>query len=427
MSPGEREQRIHAFIDHYQQTQRRTPTVGDIIRGSGVNAYDEVDQALNALIQRGHAEFVPATLGGPFTSRQVRLTAKGGRAAAKRPPAGPAAPSNPPSAPATPPASHTSSTARRPATPPAAAAPAAWTTAPSAAPLRPSAMQQPMPQPPHPLGPPHQAGIVRRTPTTPPAASPPGGAFQDQLMAWLADVLRRPPVALTLGGALAGALLYHLAQQQPVGLPAQPALTLGALTLPLALVASVVAPAALGFLAGRGIDEYGGWTRRDLVTVAVLGAAAGGLAWMWSWVAPVLAPLDRTGIPALLDGVRLLPALLPAAWVTLPGAAAIGLVAGRAVLFLGPEVSSPALAVLQLGLAALAPELWLARHGQRRDRTVLVGAGLLLGAGSVAAAYLTVPGAFVPGNWWAEAITGAIAGAAAGWAAALVHQRAASP
>lgn len=418
MNPVERERQIYEFIDRYVQSQRRTPTVGDIIRGSGINAYDEVDQALNGLIKRGLVDYVPATLGGPFTSRQVRLTAKRPRPAAGRSPAPPTATSHPASS-RTPP--HASPPAQPPQRHPPV--PAAWTTAPPS-PVPTATMQQPMPQPAQPLASRRTPQVVR---AAPPAASHAQHPLQDQLAAWLGDTLRRPPIALTLGGLLAGALLYYTAQQQPVGLPAQPALTIGALSLPLALIVSLAVPAALGFLVGHGIDTYGGWTPRDLVTTATLGAAAGGLAWVWSWVAPALAPLDRTGIPTLLDGVRLLPALLPAAWITLPGAAAIGLLAGRAVLFLGPEISSPALAILQLLLAAIVPELWLARHGPHRDRAVLVVAGMLLGGASVAAAYVTVPGAFPPGRWWAEAVAGALAGAAAGWGAATIRQRLGAP
>ncbi len=437
MSPGEREKQIYEFIDRYVQAQRRTPTVGDIIRGSGINAYDEVDQALNGLLTRGLVDYVPATLGGPFTSRQVRLTAKRPRQAAGRSAAPPATPSHPaqshssshapppaPTSRAAPPPAHRQP---GPAAPPPASVPAAWASAPPA-PLPTSAMQQPMPQPAQPLASRRAPHVVRAAPAAAPATpSYPHHPFQDQLAAWLGDTLRRPPVALTLGGLLTGALLFYVAQQQPVGLPTQPAVTLGTLTLPLALIVSLVVPAALGYLVGHGIDAYGGWTARDLVTTAALGAAAGGLAWVWSWVAPLLAPLDRTGIPALLDGVRLLPALLPAAWVSLPGAAAIGLLAGRGVLFLGPEISSPALAILQLLLAAVAPELWLARHGPHRDRSVLVVAGMLLGGASVAGAYLTVPGAFPPGRWWAEAVAGALSGAAAGWVAATIRQRLGAP
>lgn len=427
MSPGDRQKVILAFIDRYQQSQHRTPTIGDIIRNSGINAYDEVGQALGALAQRGLISYVPGTMAGAFTTRQVRLAGKaarpaagtggtagpGGTAAASMSPV-PAAPAPWPSSGSNVwPSSGGNASASFPPSPASARA-----TRPSAARSAAARTARPVQQPmPHPVSLPGASWA---------AAGPRGWASgaADRLADAARAALRRPPVTLALAGAGVAIALIHFASQQPVGLPSKPALAVGPLLISLTALIGVAVLTLLGAAIGRAVAPNPGWSWKPVLTAAALGLSSAGLVWAWSWVEPSLAPLDRTGLPALFDGIRLLPALVPATWVPLPGAAVLGLLlAGRSLPLLGVDTHSPALGYLQLLLAVSLSEMWLLRCGPRRDRSALIVAGVLLGAGSVAATYLTVPGALLPGNWWAEAIAASLSGAAAGWAVAEVRRR----
>jgi ABC-type thiamin/hydroxymethylpyrimidine transport system permease subunit len=414
MNPQQSQQLILEFVAQYHQQKRLAPTVGEIIRGSGVNSYDDVSRAIDALIQRGLVTYVPGAGGAGFTTRQVRLTggqaaaAAGGRtspAATSRQSAAPkgAQGSAPKGAPAT---QRSSPPNARSAPPPAST----WSSPP---PPPGHHNQQPMPS------------VAAGAAGVSAAASTSG---QSQSANWsvpqpVSDMVRQPPVLLAvLFGGLAIGLLGATSRELP-GLSAGPQLQAGPLSIPWMVLVAPILAAGLGVAVGRGQAHGHGWTGRDLARAVLLSILGGLIALTWSWFGGQLSPLDKTGIPALLEGLRILPALMAAAWVPLPGAATLGLVIAQVIDFTGRVTGAPALALLQIIVAAAPAELWLMRQGTDRGRRTLAMAGVLIGLGSTAAVYLTAPGILPVDAWPAEIISRIIAGGAAGWALAWLRER----
>lgn len=414
MNPQQSQQLILEFVAQYHQQKRLAPTVGEIIRGSGVNSYDDVSRAIDALIQRGLVTWVPGAGGAGFTTRQVRLTggqaaaAAGGRAspaANSRSAASPkgAQGSMPQGAPV---AQRGSPAKARSAPPPAST----WS---SPAPPLAHHNQRPMPSAATgAVGVSGGASASSQSPSTPWSMPQP-----------VSDLARQPSVLLAvLFGGLAIGLLAAASRELP-GLSAGPQLQAGPLSIPWMVLVAPLLAAGLGIAVGRGQTQGRGWTGRDLARAVLLSILGGAIALGWSWFGGLLSPLDKTGIPALLEGLRILPALMAAAWVPLPGAATLGLVVAQVIDFTGRVTGAPALALLQIIVAAAPAEIWLMRRGTDRGQRTLVVAGVLIGLGSTAAVYLTAPGILPAQGWPAEIISRVFAGGAAGWALAWLRRR----
>ncbi len=413
MSQQQSQQLIIEFVAQYHQQKRLAPTVGEIIRGSGVNSYDEAAHAIDALIQRGLVAYVPGVGGAGFTTRQVRLTGRGqpvsrqaGPPATAAPPATAGHQAGPhPAAPAraSPPAAQGTRSAAKPAAPPAST----WGSAGSGSTQH---RQQPMP------------GLSGAGGPAIPAGSPSWAIPRP-----VVDTLGRPPVLAAALCAGLGIGLLLAAWREVPGLAAGAPLALGPLALPWAVPVVLAVVVGLGVAIGRRQAQGQRWTWPALARAIALGGLGGVIALAWAWFGGLLSPLDKTGIPALLEGLRILPALLAAAWVPLPGAATLGLIVAKLIDFGGRTADSPALALAQILVAAAPAELWLLRRGADRGLRTLVTAGALIGLGATAAAYLTVPGMvpgpFPLGGWPAEIIIGLIAGTAAGVAVAWLRRR----
>lgn len=429
---------VAEFIVLHERQQGQPPSIGDIARGSGVNDYTEVTRALEALEARGLVAYVSG--GSSFTQRRVRWVGRSAPpgAATAAPPPPPARGSKAKPAPGKQP-SNRSRAVRAPSPPrPAAATSSATSPAPPPNPANPSwsgassgwQVQQPLPPAASSGGaaaarPGSRAGSRRGAAPGPTGWSAPGWSFDPA-------ALRAHAVALgaLLFAAAAGVLLL-LARSAPTGIRSTPSLPVGPLALPLTGILVLALAALLGALVARGWEASGGWTAGDLGRALALGALGALPALAWAWLRPLVeaawAPLAPTGLPSLaglvVDGVRALPALLPAAWLPWPGAAAIGLLAGQGISAIAVGPGLPALALLQALLAALPLELWLAHRGLDRGRRTLVLGGLLLGLGSVAAGYLTVPAVLASDAWLAELVGRGLGGAAAGWAVAWLAER----
>ena len=144
-----------------------------------------------------------------------------------------------------------------------------------------------------------------------------------------------------------------------------------------------------------------GWTGRALALTLLLGVLGGAIAVAWDVLRPSLAPFGFTGLQTLLDGLLALPALLPAAFVPVPGAVVVGLLVGQLVRLTGGTLPVSIWTLLPVPIVAALPELWLAlrRRGTGSQTVTLTVAGALVGAGSVAAARLLSPGAYAADAW----------------------------
>lgn len=430
---------VAEFIVLHERQQGQPPSIGDIARGSGVNDYTEVTRALDALEARGLVAYVGG--GSSFTQRRVRWAGRSappGAATAAPPPSRPPRASKAKPAPGKQ-ATHHARAVRAPS-PPRSQATASTSTPPPPGPANATwsgaspgwQVQQPLP----PAG--ASAGLgaaarqgsragSRRGAAQSPAgwSAGPGWSFDPATLR-----AHAVPLGALLFAAAAGVLLL-LARSAPTGIRSTPSLSLGPLALPLTGILVLALAGLLGALVARGWEAAGGWTAGDLGRALALGAFGALPALAWAWLRPLVeaawAPLAPTGLPSLaglvVDGVRALPAMLPAAWLPWPGAASIGLLTGQGISAIAVGPGLPALALLQALLAALPLELWLAHRGQDRGRRTLVLGGLLLGLGSVAAGYLTVPAVLASDAWLAELVGRGLGGAAAGWAVAWLAER----
>lgn len=404
MTPQQRQARIQAFVAQYEQQYRRAPTVGDILRGSGVDVFADVRQAVDALVRQGRLTYVPGTGATSFKTQQVRS------AAAARPAPAPAA---------GPPGSGAGATTARPSAhrPQPATAHIRGATH-GGHPSPGSHVQQPMPA---------------TTTASVPAAGPftAGHGLPNAVYA----LFDRQPLSLALLFAGVAIGLVIATFRGPTGLRSTPALAIGPIEVPIATLAIVAVITALGYAIGRASERLSGWSWRDLAAAAGFGAIGGAAAGMWSWALPwieaILSPIDPTGIPAILVGIvggaRFLPLLLPAAWARRPGAVVIGTVVGRSIESMIVGSVPMALDMLQWLVMAAPVEVWFISQGDERTRRGLVVGAFMAVVGALAATYLTVPGSYTGNEWLAEAIRYAMGATAAAWFIALLDRRGLAP
>jgi hypothetical protein len=224
--------------------------------------------------------------------------------------------------------------------------------------------------------------------------------------------LRQRPLQVALSAAAAILALYLVALLG--GAPVPP--------LGVVLLGSALPAAALGYLFDLG-RARAPWPGRELAAAALLGLGAGLVARLADSLIPALATLQPTGLPALLGGVYVLPAALPAALLPWTGAATIGLSAAQLSRSIGGETAFLLLALLQLPLIAAPPEAWLWARGARRSVPDLAVTGALVGLGSVAAAWLFQARAFLPGEWPGLLVSGVFYGALTGWLVVRLRDR----
>jgi len=379
MTPQQRQARIQAFVAQYEQQYRRAPTVGDILRGSGVDVFADVRQAVDALVRQGRLTYVPGTGATSFKTQQVRS------AAAARPAPAPAA---------GPPGSGAGATTARPSAhrPQPATAHIRGATH-GGHPSPGSHVQQPMPA---------------TTTASVPAAGPftAGHGLPNAVYA----LFDRQPLSLALLFAGVAIGLVIATFRGPTGLRSTPALAIGPIEVPIATLAIVAVITALGYAIGRASERLSGWSWRDEA---------------------ILSPIDPTGIPAILVGIvggaRFLPLLLPAAWARRPGAVVIGTVVGRSIESMIVGSVPMALDMLQWLVMAAPVEVWFISQGDERTRRGLVVGAFMAVVGALAATYLTVPGSYTGNEWLAEAIRYAMGATAAAWFIALLDRRGLAP
>lgn len=177
----------------------------------------------------------------------------------------------------------------------------------------------------------------------------------------------------------------------------------------------VIVAAVIGYAAGRNA-KISPWQWRELALVALLGAASGIVVAIGDSVRPALTPLAHTGLTALLyDGLPVLPAVLPAAFVARPGVVVVGLIAGTLARALGDGPDYTALALVQLPLIAAPAELLLSLRRDDRAALTLAAAGALVGLGSYIAARLFAPAAHAPEIWRALLFSALLYGGVVGW------------
>ena len=398
MTPDERQIRILGFIEAYQQQNGDAPTIREIVRGSGVSTLANIGGDIEVLTRRGLLAFVTEHVSGsePFSSRQVKLV-----------------------------------TPIRAAGPPGAAAQVA---APGPAPIgtggahgtsRPQGRtQQPMPADPG------------RSAARAPKSSRPAG----RLSTWLErgsktragnrsrnSLGERMPVRLAIGAAIVVTLLFIGARLEQSPLPTAPALQLGSRAIPLLLPGAILAWALSGLILGLAAERAGGWRWRPLAGAATIGLLAGllGIGWERA-LRPLLAPIELSGLPRLLDGlIYILPAVLPAAFVRASGVAVAGIVAAELPkLILGQGYNYAFRNLAALPLVAMPVELVLLAQGQRQGRRGLMLAGAAAGLGQVAVSAAFAPGLHAPGMWPTVLVTALVGGLAAGWLAFPLRDRA---
>jgi hypothetical protein len=170
-----------------------------------------------------------------------------------------------------------------------------------------------------------------------------------------------------------------------------------------------------------------------VLTAGGLGALSGLCVLAFDALRSSAASVLGEGLAGLLEGVAVLPAVVPAAFVRNPGALLVGLLAGQAVRFAGMDVSTFSLALLQAAIAAAPPEIWLAARRDRAPLTLAVAGALTALTGALAALALT-PNAVVgpPAPLASSAALGGAAfgwvvGKAAAWATALTAKRTSLP
>ncbi|MCB0215102.1 MAG: hypothetical protein KDH92_00595, partial [Chloroflexi bacterium] len=237
----------------------------------------------------------------------------------------------------------------------------------------------------------------------------------------------RMPVRLAIGAAIVVTLLFIGARLEQSPLPTRPALPLGSRDIPLLLPGAILAWALSGLILGLAAERAGGWRWRPLAGAAAIGFLTGllGIGWERS-LRPLLAPIELSGLPRLLDGlIYILPAVLPAAFVRASGVAVAGIVAAELPkLVLGQGYNYAFRNLAALPLVAMPVELVLLAQGQRHGRRGLMLAGAAAGLGQVAVSAAFAPGLHAPGMWPTVLVTALVGGLAAGWLAFPLRDRA---
>ncbi|MFQ5459206.1 MAG: hypothetical protein ACE5EL_00270 [Anaerolineae bacterium] len=182
-------------------------------------------------------------------------------------------------------------------------------------------------------------------------------------------------------------------------------------------LAPAAAVAAIATAASRiSHGRWPPWSARGVIVIAVAGAGGGLLSGLLFVARPYVAFLESTGLPALLDGVNFLPALLAGAILRRPGSMLVAMALSQLVALAAVSSVAPALSLLDVPLAVAAAEGWLMWRGPGRPATTaLVGAGLLLGIGSTVAALTVHPGAHTESSLLSMSIMRASSGALAGY------------
>lgn len=463
MTPQERQLRILEFIERYQRDRRDAPTIREVVMGSGVSSYSDIEGDIEALLLRRQVAWVAEAVSGsePFSSRQVRstrdptsLAGSGGAAPTARPsqPAAGGPGGSPPSGvrplPARPAASapaHRSpgapagrgaapwagrqnrppaSSAGRGGLPPAGSPPATppgWGQAPGGG-APPAAGQTAMPPPPpgpraqpagggrgtvpDPWGPGAQIGRASgprsATPGRPQAAGP-GPSMRGGLGPWLR------PWHLALAGMLTAAYLLYRFGKMGGSLPSEPAVDLLGKARSLWGFGLVLVWCCLGLALALGLERRT-WQARDVLS-ALLWGGLGGLAFQaGSILGQDLLPQDMRGLQRLAEAaLETLPMLLALRFAPFAGAALLAQGAALSLaLSLDSSRSFSMLVLLLLPLQVLPAELALFLPDQRVPwRLPLVGATL-------GALQSLVGQAFFPVASYPGALTGALAGAAMG-------------
>lgn len=446
MTPQERQVRILEFIERYQRERHDAPTVREIVVGSGVSSYQDIQGDIDALLQRRLAAWVDEAVSGsePFSSRQVKSTRApaAGAPPASAPPAPPAPATRAPfgGTPSGRPAAPTGPGVRRPV-PPAAARPAGtprasggggspsgWGSAASGAPGataeapagRPAArpaMPRANPAAPPPIDRGRALPTGGQRPLSPAPGGParPAGSLRASLSRWGLSW------QLALAAAAIAALLVYLYLRAGAELPLRPALSLRGQSHGLwgAMLVSVWGLAGLGL--GLGLERRA-WLWSD-VAHGLLWGALGGLIYLAARFlglerlqsqASELTPFLRLAGAAL----ETLPVLLALRFAPFAGAATLAQAAALAVNSLTP--GGPAfwmLPVLQAPVLALPGELALLLPPMDHDRR-----GMLVGA-ALGALQQSVGAAFLPVGSWPSPLAGALAGAAMGWLLAQVSTK----
>jgi hypothetical protein len=437
MNPQERQVRILAFVERYQQQMQDAPTVREIVLGSGVSTYANINQDVEALVQRGMLSFVSELVSGsePFSSRQLRLTAKAsgaGNSGARPSGAGPsgAGPSG-----ATAPARGASSLPPRQA-PPTAGASIPTRLRGAARQQVPPAQQDPSRQPGslRPQGQTRQPASPRRQQAMPAAAgrarqAAPGRRFKLGTalpgIEWLRNLMPTGrPQRLALLAASLATLLFATATWLGEPLPAAPVLSLGSRSFPALVPGAILAWGISGFALGMALDRSPGWTWRSILRCLGVGIGAGALVMAWeSLLRPSLAGIETSGLPNLLDGlVLVLPALLPGALLRQPGSAVLGISAAESskILFLGGAYNFPFRNLVQVPLIAVPVELLFWLRGQDRGRGTMVLAGLVAGIAQVASSHAFTPGLVEARDWDSFLVSFSVGGMVAGLLVALL-------
>lgn len=434
MTPQERQVRILEFIERYQRDRHDAPTIREIVVGSGVSSYQDINGDIEALLQRRLVAWVAEAVSGsePFSSRQVKST---------RPPAV-VATESPAPAPRSPLAGSAplragihgggSLPARRPIiraggapssgaphVAPGAAAPPGWG---SAAPGSPSATTAPASQqaarPALPRAVPsaRMPGLDPRAMAPagqrplPPAGSgsaPPAGSIRVSLGRW------GLPWQMALAAAAVAGLLVYLYLRAGAQLPLWPAIGVRGQSVPMwgGILVGVWGMAGLGL--GLGLERRA-WHWTDVAHGLTWGAL-GGLVYLAARILGLERLQGQASESALLlrlagAALETLPVLLALRRAPFAGAAILAQAAALGINGLTP--GGPAfwmLPILQTPVLALPGELAILLPTMNQDRRcVVVGAAL-------GALQQAVGAAFLPVGGWLSPFAGALAGAAMGW------------
>lgn len=431
MTPQERQVRILDFIERYQRDRQDAPTIREVVMGSGVSSYSDIQGDIEALLQRRLVAWVPESVSGsePFSSRQVKSSRDPAAAAAASP--GPAAP--PPAA------------TRRPlAQPPRRQAP---TPPPGAVPRRGGAGLPP-PSRPQPQGGPGSAppgwgqapggGGSRGQAPLPPAATggraqggatggraarphdpwgAPGGGgsrvagplrgagqARGGLGPWL-----KPWHLAAAGFLVAGTLIYRFLQAGGA-LPPQPAIPVLGKDRSLWMPGLLLVWVALGLVLARSLERRH-WQTREVLAALLWGGLGGMVYQAYGILSPDLVPQDLSGLQRLGEAaLETLPILLALRYAPFSGAALLAQGAALTLaLSLDGNLSFLALVLLLLPLHVLPAEvaLYVSDPGPRR-RLPLVGAALGALNAFVGRAFFPVAAYLSP---WVGALVGAGMGA----------------
>jgi hypothetical protein len=193
-----------------------------------------------------------------------------------------------------------------------------------------------------------------------------------------------------------------------------------ALAIPSACAGAIGAVVAVAVVSG-----WPRWHRRELAQTLLVALLSGAVASAWFMLRPAVAPFTESGVVTVGDAAFLLPGLLAWNAARRPGAVALGLGVSSVVVYLTAQAPFPALAFLAIPVVAAPAELWFLARGPTRARDGgLVGAGILLGVASAAAATLLSPGAAL--DWRAVIVQRTLAGVVAGFVAARLSSRSVS-